>query len=144
MKTLIVGGGPVGLAAALAVKATGITDDIIVLEAAPRSTESFSDRNIALSSASWRLLSSLGVHVADDARAPIREVEVTQRGAFGLLRLSARDIGTSELGAATPYPALKSALDETTRRAGITVLYAAKVASVEHVARSAAARLATG
>ena len=144
MKTLVVGGGPVGLAAALALKERSITNDITILEAAPRATESFSDRNIALSTSSWRFLSRLGVSVDAQQRAPIRQVEVTHRGAFGLLTLDAKDIDTAELGAATPYPALKSALDHAVSTASINVLYGAKAESVQHEAQRAVVRLASG
>ena len=144
MKTLIIGGGPVGLAAALALKERGITNDITILEAAPRATESFSDRNIALSAASWRFLSRLGVSVDAQQRAPIRQVEITQRGAFGLLTLDAKDGDASELGAATAYPVLKSALDCAVNAASINVLYGAKAESVQHEARRAVVHLASG
>lgn len=144
MKTLIVGAGPVGLAAALSLKHDGVTDDITVLEAAPQNAVSFADRNIALSAASWRFLSRIGVQVASDARAPVHSVEITQRGAFGLLRLDAHDVGASELGAATPYPALKKALDEATHGAGINIVYGARAAAVHHVAQRAAVHLASG
>ena len=144
MKILIVGAGPVGLAAALALKHRGVSDDITVLEAAPQNSVSFGDRNIALSSASWRFLSRLGVNIDATERAPIREVEITQRGAFGLLRLDAADVNAKELGAASPYPALKSALDAATNAASIQILYGAKVASVQHVARHAEVHLASG
>ena len=144
MKTLIVGGGPVGLAAALALKERSITSDITILEAAPRATESFSDRNIALSASSWRFLSRLGVNVDPQQRAPIRQVEITQRGAFGLLTLDAIDVDASELGAATPYPALKSALDHAVTAARINVLYGAKAESVQHEAQRAVVNLALG
>ena len=144
MRTLIVGGGPVGLAAALALKERGITSDITVLEAAPRATESFSDRNIALSAASWRFLSRLGASVDAQQRAPIRQIEITQRGAFGLLTLDAKDVDAAELGAATPYPALKSALDHAVSTAHINVLYGAKAESVQHEAQRAVVHLASG
>ena len=144
MKTLIVGGGPVGLAAALAIKERRITSDITILEAAPRAIESFSDRNIALSAASWRFLSRLGVTIEARQRAPIRQLEITQRGAFGLLTLNAKDIDASELGAATPYPALKSALDKAVNVASINVLYGAKAESVQHEAQRVAVHLASG
>ena len=144
MKTLIVGGGPVGLAAALALKAYGVARDITILEAAPRATESFSDRNIALSAASWRFLSRLGVTVDAPQRASIRQVEVTQRGAFGLLTLDAKDVDAAELGAATPYPALKSAFDRAVKTAGINVLYGATAASVQHEAQRAVVQLLSG
>ena len=144
MKTLIVGGGPVGLAAALALKERGITSDITILEAAPRATESFSDRNIALSAASWRFLARLGVSIDAAQRAAIRQVEITQRGAFGLLTLDASDVDAAELGAATPYPALKSALDQATSAASINVLYGANAESVQHEAQRAVVHLASG
>ncbi len=144
MKILIVGAGPVGLATALALKHRGVSDDITVLEAAPQNAVSFGDRNIALSSTSWRFLSRLGVNIDATERAPIREVEITQRGAFGLLRLDAADVNAKELGAASPYPALKSALDAATNAASIQILYGAKVASVQHVARHAEVHLASG
>lgn len=144
MKTLVVGAGPVGLAAALVLKHRGVSDDITVLEAGAQNAVSFGDRNIALSSASWRFLARLGVTVSDSERAPIREVEITQRGAFGLLRLDARDVSATELGAASPYPALKRALDNATHAAGIQIVYGAKVTSVQHVAQHAELHLASG
>ena len=144
MKTLIVGGGPVGLATALALKERGITSGITILEAAPRATESFSDRNIALSAASWRFLARLGVSIDAAQRAAIRQVEITQRGAFGLLTLDASDVDAAELGAATPYPALKSALDQATSAASINVLYGANAESVQHEAQRAVVHLASG
>ena len=144
MKTLIVGGGPVGLAASLALKARGITSDITILEAAPRATESFSDRNIALSASSWRFLSRLGVSVDAQHRAPICRIEITQRGAFGMLALDAKDVDALELGAATPYPALKSALDHAVTAAHINVLYGAKAETVQHEAQRAVVHLVSG
>ena len=60
MKVLIVGGGPVGLAAALALREERVTEQITVLEAAPRGQQVFSDRNIALSASSWRFLKRIG------------------------------------------------------------------------------------
>ena len=144
MKTLIVGGGPVGLATALALKERGITSGITILEAAPRATESFSDRNIALSAASWRFLARLGVSIDAAQRAAIRQVEISQRGAFGLLTLDASDVDAAELGAATPYPALKSALDQAASAASINVLYGANAESVQHEAQRAVVHLASG
>jgi 2-octaprenyl-6-methoxyphenol hydroxylase len=144
MKTIIIGGGPVGLATALALKERGATDDITVIEATPLGAEKFSDRNIALSSASWRFLSRIGVNVANDQRASIATVEITQRGAFGLLSLNASDVGANELGAATPYPALKSALNDAVTKAAITVHYGATATTIEHLAQHAVVNLSSG
>ncbi len=144
MKVLIVGGGPVGLAAALALRERGVTSDITVHEAAPRGQQTFGDRNIALSAASWRFLKRIGVTVPDGQRAPIHEVEVSQRGAFGLLRLDAREVGAPMLGAASPYPALKTAFDDAANAAAINILYSAKAVAVRHEGTHAVARLETG
>ena len=144
LKTLIVGAGPVGLAAALALKHRGVSDDMTVLEAGAQNAVAFGDRNIALSSASCRFLAKLGVTIRTSERASIREVEITQRGAFGLLRLDATDVSAAALGAASPYPALKAVLDNATHAAGIQILYGAKVSSVQHVAQHAEVHLVSG
>ena len=75
------------------------------------------------------------VNVDARPRASIRQVEITQRGAFGLLTLDAKDVDAPELGAATPYPSLKSALDHAVTAANINVLYGAKAESVQHEAQ---------
>jgi 2-octaprenyl-6-methoxyphenol hydroxylase len=144
VKTIIIGGGPVGLATALALKGRGATDDITIIEAAPRSAEKFSDRNIALSAASWRFLSRIGVQVPADMRASIAAVEITQRGAFGLLTLRASDVGANELGAATPYPALKSALNAAVEKAAINIHYGAVASRIEQIAQHAVVHLTSG
>lgn len=144
MKVLIVGGGPVGLAAALALRECDVTRDITVLEAAPRGQPVFSDRNIALSAASWRFLKRIGIVVPDSQRAPIREVEVSQRGAFGLLRLDTGELDAPMLGAASPYPALKIAFDDAANAAGVGILYNARAVALRHEGAHAVVRLDSG
>jgi 2-octaprenyl-6-methoxyphenol hydroxylase len=63
---------------------------------------------------------------------------------FGLLRLEASDIDSPNLGAAAPYPRLKAGFDDAVKRAGINVVYGARVVAVHHVARHAEAHLVTG
>jgi 2-octaprenyl-6-methoxyphenol hydroxylase len=147
MKTLIIGGGPVGLATALALKASHASDDITILEAAPRDKQINTDRNIALSLASWRFLSRVGVNT--DALiakhgAEIRAVEVTQQNAFGWLRLDAKDVSEPMLGAAVPYPFLKTALDEVVAAAKINVLWNAEAIRIELQGARASVALASG
>ncbi len=144
MRTVIIGGGPVGLATALALKECGATDDITIIEATSRGKEKFSDRNIALSAASWRFLSRIGVQVSVDQRASIATVEITQRGAFGLLSLNASDVDVNELGVATPYPALKFALNAAVEKASINVHYGATASRIEQVAQHSVVHLASG
>ncbi len=145
MKTLIIGAGPVGMTAALAMRHASVGGDITLLEAAPKNTSSFSDRNIALSLASWRTLERVGVHVEKDApRAAISEVDVTQQGVFGMLRLRASDVNESQLGAAIAYPDLKAALDRALEREAINVMWNAKATRIEMNANRATVHLETG
>ncbi|TAG82219.1 MAG: FAD-dependent oxidoreductase [Burkholderiales bacterium] len=147
MKTLIVGGGPVGLATALALSQAHAGGEITVLEASPREKQINSDRNIALSLASWRFLERIGVKTAElisNHGTEIRTVEVTQQGAFGWLKLDAKELGESALGAAVPYPYLKSALDDAVVARGIHVLWNAEATLVALEGARARVSLATG
>ncbi len=147
MKTLIIGGGPVGLAAALALKHAHASGDITILEAAPRDKQINTDRNIALSLASWRFLSRIGVNsgpLIAKHGAEIRAVEITQQNAFGWLRLDAKDVSEPMLGAAVPYPFLKSALDEAVTAAKINVLWSAEASRIEMQGARASVSLASG
>lgn len=145
MKTLIIGAGPVGLAAALALRHANADGEIVLLEAAAKGSAPFSDRNIALSLATWRSLARVGVRIASDApRASIRGVDITQQGVFGLLRLRADDVGESELGAAMPYPDLKAALDTAVAQTAIEVMWNAKAVRIELIANHAVVHLETG
>jgi 2-octaprenyl-6-methoxyphenol hydroxylase len=147
LKTLIVGGGPVGLATALALKRKVACEDITILEAAPRDKQINTDRNIALSLASWRFLSRIGVEtdaLIAKRGAEIRAVEVTQQNAFGWLRLDAKDVGESMLGAAIPYTYLKSALDEAVVAMKINVMWNAEAARIDLEGARARVTLGSG
>jgi 2-octaprenyl-6-methoxyphenol hydroxylase len=144
LRAIIIGGGPVGLAAALALNERGAATHITVLEAAERGSEKFSDRNIALSASSWRFLQRIGVSIAAEQRAPITAVEVSQCGAFGLLSLAASDIEVAELGAAVPYPALKSALLTALEKTAIHLHYGAAACAIERVGHHAVVHVASG
>jgi 2-octaprenyl-6-methoxyphenol hydroxylase len=144
LKTLVIGAGPVGLAAALAMRRASVGGDITLLEAGARNNAPFSDRNIALSVATWRSLERIGVDTRPALRAPITVVDVTQQGAFGLLKLRASDVGETELGAAMPYPDLKAALDQAVEGAAIQVLWNAKAMRIDTVGSHVIVHLESG
>ncbi len=97
---LIVGGGMVGASLALALKNTSLT--IAIIEAfAPDSTQqpSYDDRGIALSYGSQRIFESMGLwpQLSTYCTA-ITDIHVSDRGHFGITRLSAEDENVPALG----------------------------------------------
>jgi 2-octaprenyl-6-methoxyphenol hydroxylase len=79
-------------------------------------------RVLALNHGSLVLLESL------DARprgaAPIRTIHVSQRGRLGHTVIRHTDFRVAELGAVSPYPAVREALARSVARSGVTVLHA--------------------
>jgi 2-octaprenyl-6-methoxyphenol hydroxylase len=97
---IIAGGGMVG--ASLAVALAGLPLRTLVVEAMPPADAdqpSYDDRATAVSESSRRILEGIGAWpaLAGDA-APIREVHVSERGAFGATRLRAAEHGLASFG----------------------------------------------
>jgi 2-octaprenyl-6-methoxyphenol hydroxylase len=96
---VIVGGGLVGATLACAHRDTPLS--IALLEAAPLQAEappSFDDRGLALSPATQRVLSGVGVWpVLARHATPIRAIHVSEKGRFGAARLCASEFGLSAL-----------------------------------------------
>lgn len=105
---LIVGGGPVGAALALALRGAGLA--LGQLEArAPRAAAD--SRPIALSHGSRLVLERLGVWEAlAGAVTPIQRIHVSQRGGFGRVGLDARQARLPALGYVLDYGQLAEAL----------------------------------
>ncbi|MGQ0652367.1 MAG: FAD-dependent monooxygenase [Betaproteobacteria bacterium] len=101
---LIRGAGPIGCAAALALRARGLS--VALVGEAPPRRES---RPLALSDSSRLILERLGVWGALEA-TPIRTIRVSQAGAFGRTTLDADDAGVPALGYVIEYGALSEAL----------------------------------
>jgi 2-octaprenyl-6-methoxyphenol hydroxylase len=109
---IIAGGGMVGgsLAAALA----GLPLRVLVVEAAPPDSAaqpSYDERATALSASSLRILRAIGCwqDLAGNS-APIREIHVSERGAFGATRLRAAEHGMEDFGHVVENRALGGAL----------------------------------
>jgi len=130
----IVGGGMVGLSLAAALR--NLPLDVVVIEPVPAGSEaqpSFDERTTALSNGSRRILEGLGVwpQVAAEA-TPIKHIHVSDRGRFGMARLSAEEQGVPALGHTITNRVLGLALAEACRPAGrLEVLSPASVAGVE-------------
>jgi len=104
---VIVGGGPVGSALALALQPTGWR--VVLLEA--RTAATGDTRPLALSYGSRLILERLGVWQAlAPAATPIRHIHVSQRGGFGRVALEAAEAGLPELGYVIDYGVLSQEL----------------------------------
>src|SRR5688572_29225765 len=103
---LIAGGGPVGAAAALALRDCGLQVGL----ARPASPASGDPRPIALSHGSRLVLERLGVWDELPSPTPIERIHVSQRGGFGRAMLDAAAARLPALGYVTDYTGLASAL----------------------------------
>lgn len=104
---VIIGGGPVGSALALALQPARWR--VVLLEA--RTAATGDARPLALSYGSRLILERLGVWPALAAAAtPIRHIHVSQRGGFGRVGLEAAEAGLPDLGYVIDYGALSREL----------------------------------
>jgi len=104
----IIGGGPVGLAAALAAAIQGIAS--VVLDAREDDDASTDPRVFALSHGARLILERLGAWHAVAQAHPIRCVHVSQRGSIGQTTLAAADLGLTALGYVVAHADLMQAL----------------------------------
>jgi len=120
---VVIGGGPVGLAFALAAFRQGRR--AVVLEAntgAPSDT-----RTLALAEGSRLILNEIGVWTSALKATPIKTIHVSQRGGFGHSILQAAESGVPALGYTLGYRALVAALLEQAEVCGLPVIDSARV-----------------
>ena len=109
----IVGGGPAGLALALALHRRGVTAGIF--EARNRAAVQRDARVLALSHGSVQMLDWLGAWqplLAQRVATPIRTIHVSHRGGLGRTKMTADELGVDALGQVGPAQALIAALDQ--------------------------------
>ncbi len=112
----IVGGGPAGMALALALHYHGVSAE--VLEARERQAVRQDGRVLALSHGARQILTVLGAWPPAQM-TPIASVHVSHRGGFGRVRIEARELDVPALGYVVPAAALIDLLDAAVTRAGI-------------------------
>ena len=105
---LIVGGGPVGAALAIALRGSGIA--LGLLEARGPEAAHTDPRPIALSHGSRLILERLGVWEELAPVTPIVRIHVSQRGGFGRVVLEAAEARLPALGYVLDYARLARAL----------------------------------
>lgn len=140
-RVLIVGAGPVGAVCTLALRQQGIAAR--VLEAQPADARA-DTRTLALSHGSRLILERLGVWNRLHGVTPITRIHVSQRGALGVARLAAEEIGVPALGYVLPYAELTAALKQMLGDAGVAVDYGVAVDRIESGAEAAALHAADG
>jgi 2-octaprenyl-6-methoxyphenol hydroxylase len=106
---IVVGAGPVGLAAGCALRAAGL--DVAVMDARPAADALDDARVIALSAGSRDILRGLAAWPAAGT-TPIRRIHVSQRGHFGRTELRTEDYGLAALGHVARAGTLVRALRE--------------------------------
>ncbi|HSD39934.1 MAG TPA: FAD-dependent monooxygenase [Rhodocyclaceae bacterium] len=123
---LVIGAGPIGLAAALRLASQGHA--VRILDARPADAASQDTRVLALSHGSRQLLETLGAWPAG-AATPIETIHISQRGALGRTELRHAEYGLPALGYVLPASALIAALRERLTAQKLHVEFDARVES---------------
>lgn len=117
---VIAGGGPIGAAVALGLRASG--QRIVVLEARAPDAVVDDARMIALSHGSRLILERLGVWTRLTDLTPIHSIVVSRAGSFGRVELTADEARVPALGYVAPYAGLQRALTSAVEGEAIELL----------------------
>lgn len=146
----IVGAGPVGLALATALLASGAPLRIVLIDRRSAGAGRDDPRALALAAGSQQILQRLGAWPGAEA-TPIREIHVSQRGGFGRTLIDAADAARHDgatsaqaLGQVLRYGALVSALEQALSAASAQAAQALNSASVCRLAQTRLTALDTG
>lgn len=112
----IVGGGPAGLALALALHRHGVAAQIF--DARGRGAATGDSRVLALAHGARQILEALGVW-AEIPHTPITTIHVSQQNGLGITRIRADDEGVPALGYVLAAGDLAASLDAAVARAAI-------------------------
>lgn len=148
---LIVGGGFIGLALAVALSRAGLSAVVVDREQAKtQQATNFDGRTSAIAFGSARVLDGLGIwpKLAPLA-APIREIRVSDQQSPLFLHYDPRELGASFAGDALGYILENRDLRQVFYEAaaaspGVTLVYGAELVRLERGAESARAELADG
>ncbi|HLP98088.1 MAG TPA: FAD-dependent monooxygenase [Sideroxyarcus sp.] len=121
----IIGGGPVGIALALALQGNDL--DVVLLEAREAEINTTDPRALALSYGTRLLLQRLGAWDSLQNVSGIKVIEVSQKGSDGHTTLRADELDVPEMGYVLPYTGLHAALQQALQHSDVRCLYGAAV-----------------
>ncbi len=131
---LIVGGGMAGASLAIALKNSQLKIGLIEAKSLKTDSQpSYDDRGIALSYGSQRIFETMGIwsHIAQYA-SPIQYIHVSERGRFGVTRLSAEQENVPALGQVVTAKHMGHALNVQLQRLdNLTLFCPSSVSSVQ-------------
>lgn len=115
---LIVGAGPVGATLSCALANSSYNIALVDLQALPTELQQTdASRALALNYRSQQILEQYGLWAALQAHATsIQQVHISDRGHFGMTRLTAQKAGVPALGYNIPIPVLQNALNQSLRQ----------------------------
>lgn len=126
---VVIGGGPVGCAVALAMKNIGLST--MVLETQPEQSEISDGRTLALSWNSYLILNRLNAWLHDEEQFPIRSIHISDRGSFGQSVVSASDAKLTELGFVVRFKDLLPRLRNELTNQNIKTFFESTATSIE-------------
>jgi 2-octaprenyl-6-methoxyphenol hydroxylase len=131
---IIIGGGLVGASLALALSNTKV--NVLVLEAHSERQFDIADNNIrsiVLAPASQKIFNTLGLwHVIKKHITPVQQVHISDKGHFGVTRITADDHSYEAVGYAISIFALLNVLYAEIKKAdNVTFKYQAKVINIQ-------------
>jgi len=127
---VVIGGGPVGAAAALALRNAGL--NLLVLEARGTAAQPADFRPVALSYGSRLVLERIGVWDGLAPATAMERIHVSQRGGFGRAMLTAAEARVPALGYVVDYAGLVRTLEAAVATTAVRVERSARVTSIAH------------
>lgn len=126
---IVIGGGPVGMALALALNGSGVS--VLLLEAKGLPVRAEDPRPLALSHGSRLILQRLGVWKALPDVTPIKTIHISNRGGFGRTVLTSAEAGVPALGYVINYHDLFRTMHEALETCAAEYLTGAQVTGLE-------------
>ncbi|MDD5057029.1 MAG: FAD-dependent monooxygenase [Sideroxydans sp.] len=121
----IIGGGPVGMALAVALQGNDLK--VVLLEARESEINTTDPRSLALSYGSRLLLQRLRAWDSIPNVSRITTIEISQKNSAGHTTIRAPEMNVAEVGYVLPYTALHAALQHSLHDSDVSCLYGAQV-----------------